>query len=382
MSFNINFSNRSPSPEHQSYWDAFRDWKDFVVSFIYPGYSSIHVVSCKEANVVFHEVIEGAIVPTSKEQFESLLQDKELVPLPLIKNKEDIDPDNFKQIAFVSKIALKKLGLLKRDLPTSSLALRLIQAFTAISSASHIKSLNIYIRKELEKKWAEPIRDDLILKAQVIESGLKYLFDPKRHLALLEHSRTAGSDTYQKNPEKLTFWKEAGALIEQIVSEKKELSLDLFKQLNLILLGPDALALEGGEFRSFNVQAGGPGGPSYPDTADIPEMIQQTFDWINVQDPLLPTLVKSALAYQRLVSIHPFGDANGRTCRLMMDAIALSADLPPAMVGDDVSVAIFGGDVDPSTPCSNPNLAVEKILKAYEKTLEFLNSTPNNRKFL
>jgi prophage maintenance system killer protein len=56
------------------------------------------------------------------------------------------------------------------------------------------------------------------------------------------------------------------------------------------------------------------------------------------------TVELAAQAYQRLISIHPFWDANGRTCRMVMDWILQKQGLPPAVL-DDVNVAVFGGHV-------------------------------------
>jgi hypothetical protein len=52
----------------------------------------------------------------------------------------------------------------------------------------------------------------------------------------------------------------------------------------------------------------------------------------------------AALAYQKLVSIHPFADANGRTCRLVADIILQRGGLPPAAFqgSGEVNVAVFG----------------------------------------
>lgn len=48
----------------------------------------------------------------------------------------------------------------------------------------------------------------------------------------------------------------------------------------------------------------------------------------------------AAMAYQRLVSIHPFCDGNGRTARLVMDWILQKHGLPPCAM-EDASVAVF-----------------------------------------
>ncbi len=49
----------------------------------------------------------------------------------------------------------------------------------------------------------------------------------------------------------------------------------------------------------------------------------------------------AAWAYQTLVSIHPYSDANGRTCRMVADYILQRFGLPPMALEDNVEVAAF-----------------------------------------
>jgi len=81
----------------------------------------------------------------------------------------------------------------------------------------------------------------------------------------------------------------------------------------------------------------------------------------------------AARTYQRLVSVHPFPDGNGRTSRLVMDYVLRSNGLPPAAL-DDVNVAAFGlervaGIQGLST---TPTEAVTKVTEGVERSLELL----------
>jgi len=42
-----------------------------------------------------------------------------------------------------------------------------------------------------------------------------------------------------------------------------------------------------------------------------------------------------AAAHARLVSIHPFGDGNGRTARLVMNLLLIRAGYPPLVIGPE-----------------------------------------------
>lgn len=50
----------------------------------------------------------------------------------------------------------------------------------------------------------------------------------------------------------------------------------------------------------------------------------------------------AAWLHARLVEIHPFADGNGRTARLLMNALLLSADLPPLCIREEDRMAYYG----------------------------------------
>jgi hypothetical protein len=77
----------------------------------------------------------------------------------------------------------------------------------------------------------------------------------------------------------------------------------------------------------------------------------------------------AGLAYQRMVSIHPFHDGNGRSSRFLMDFVLQNAGLLPAALGDNVNVAQFprlSPDSQPSTTGA-VNITVEGVKASYEK---------------
>lgn len=113
--------------------------------------------------------------------------------------------------------------------------------------------------------------------------------------------------------------------------------------------------------------------------------MENTIDWINTQ---LAAWKKgeaniieiAALAYQKIVSIHPFEDGNGRTARLVMDYILQVGGLPPASLGKNVDVGIFGEQKPPNQPedfsvtsiNSTPTKAVELVIQGVEDSLKFI----------
>ncbi len=70
------------------------------------------------------------------------------------------------------------------------------------------------------------------------------------------------------------------------------------------------------------------------------------FEWFNEGLLLCESgsknpLIFAAEVYQRIVSLHPFENANGRACRLLMDYVLIRFSLPPPLLGKDVNVAVF-----------------------------------------
>src|SRR5262249_13124059 len=76
-------------------------------------------------------------------------------------------------------------------------------------------------------------------------------------------------------------------------------------------------------------------------------------------------------SYQRLISIHPFMDANGRTARLGMDWILGRHGLPPAeLASSEDNLAVFGAHevVFPGNSAS-PEQAVRAVAAGVERSM-------------
>ncbi|XP_011212296.2 protein adenylyltransferase Fic [Bactrocera dorsalis] len=88
--------------------------------------------------------------------------------------------------------------------------------------------------------------------------------------------------------------------------------------------------IEGGEFRRTQVYVGGhvPPGPG-----DLAVLMQHFEHWLNAEQTVSLHPVKhAALAHYKLVHIHPFIDGNGRTSRLLMNALLMRAGYPPIII--------------------------------------------------
>jgi Fic family protein len=68
-----------------------------------------------------------------------------------------------------------------------------------------------------------------------------------------------------------------------------------------------------------------------PNAAKVPTLMHDFFGWLTQHQNLHPVEL-AADAHLHLVTIHPFVDGNGRTARLLLDAILLQNDYAPALI--------------------------------------------------
>jgi Fic family protein len=91
--------------------------------------------------------------------------------------------------------------------------------------------------------------------------------------------------------------------------------------------------IAGGEFRRGTVRAGT---RTFPDYKKVPDLVTQLCVEINAKLKMIRTFEeKCNLAFHvhfQLVSIHPFGDGNGRTSRLLMNFVQAWFGLPLSIV--------------------------------------------------
>ena len=66
-----------------------------------------------------------------------------------------------------------------------------------------------------------------------------------------------------------------------------------------------------------------------PSPAEIPSRMGDFGDWLRAVPPVPTTAFD---AHERLVTIHPFSDGNGRTARLLMNLLLLKAGYPPVVI--------------------------------------------------
>ncbi len=123
--------------------------------------------------------------------------------------------------------------------------------------------------------------------------------------------------------------------IKQIVKDKTPFTPFILLQIHqLILQGIDNH--NAGKYRNVQVLISGAKHVP-PQPYLVPKQMEDFFIWYNENKDILHPVILSAELHERLVTIHPFIDGNGRTSRLIMNLILLQ---------HGYTIAILKGDVE------------------------------------
>jgi prophage maintenance system killer protein len=166
-------------------------------------------------------------------------------------------------------------------------------------------------------------------------------------------------------------WLRTNDVVERWATDKKPLDAAGLKQINAMLgegLKPwnkaaqaDHVGARYGEFRTVDVVSGVP--PSYYLRAErVTQALRELFRWLEGQSINAASVVLiAAQFYQRLVSIHPFSDGNGRTARLMLDWLLQMHGWPPVLLQGNA--ALFPNGADGLAPGAVEKALIEGIRK-------------------
>lgn len=120
-------------------------------------------------------------------------------------------------------------------------------------------------------------------------------------------------------------------------SKYNSMSQELLCELNKIVLKdvPVDEEVVPGNYRTYQVGVGGTYKYRAPAAPDVSELMDNFCDWINGFDSAMTGLDKIAISTLKAIAshiyfvlIHPFGDGNGRTARLIEFMILLSSGAP------------------------------------------------------
>jgi fido (protein-threonine AMPylation protein)/DNA-binding XRE family transcriptional regulator len=136
---------------------------------------------------------------------------------------------------------------------------------------------------------------------------------------VINHGITVSGKSMREHLEAINHY-EAIALIQEFISDKKPLTERFLLDIHaLVLRGIDKE--NAGRYRDVQVRIGG-STHIPPNALVVPQKMEALFEWYYKNRQMHPVLL-SAEMHERLVSIHPFIDGNGRTSRLLMNLILL-----------------------------------------------------------
>lgn len=158
---------------------------------------------------------------------------------------------------------------------------------------------------------------------------------------LLEFGKTASSKPYEHHLMVSDFYK-AFLFMNSYAKNNKQLSLNFIQELaGLVVKSTSGLVstiggdfdVSKGEFRLCSIRAGS---RFFPDYKKVPKMVFDLIIATNSELQIVKTFQqKMELAFKihfDFVSIHPFGDGNGRTSRLLMNYIQNQFEIPYTFV--------------------------------------------------
>ncbi|MCA8924166.1 MAG: Fic family protein [Planctomycetes bacterium] len=188
------------------------------------------------------------------------------------------------------------------------------------------------------------------------------------------HGGVAGTDGASIAARNFT---KADDLVREWAKSNEPLTVERIQQLNATL--GEGLQHNGGvpgQLRTAGLDASAGGAPAkvYVLGEQVEEAMADFVKWYQAAEKSgMDPIELAARSYQRLVSIHPFYDANGRTTRLVMDYVLQRHGLPPAAMSD-VNVAVFGAERawGISGISTTPEQAIEKVTAGVERSLELL----------
>ncbi|MFK7834258.1 MAG: Fic family protein [Winogradskyella sp.] len=103
----------------------------------------------------------------------------------------------------------------------------------------------------------------------------------------------------------------------------------------------------------------------------VPKQMEDLILWYNENKEVLHPVELSAQMHERLVTIHPFIDGNGRASRLLMNLILLQNGYPIAILkGDDKSRLEYYNALELAQTEDNKKVFIELIAKNIQEAIQ------------
>lgn len=173
---------------------------------------------------------------------------------------------------------------------------------------------------ELEK-W---LKTELAYTSNAIEGNT---LTRKETQLVIEENLTSSSKPLRNYIEAVNHAKAFNKILELIENNEPINEKEVLDIHRIILTGLDDI--NAGFYRNCRVRISG-SNSILPNPLKVPELMTDFYNWL--EDSLENGPLTAIMAHLKFVSIHPFTDGNGRTARLLMNAILLKYGYAPIIV--------------------------------------------------
>jgi len=199
-----------------------------------------------------------------------------------------------------------------------------------LSEIDALKAQLDVLRKDLDNAAiTEALKVEFLYESNRIEGNTLTLRETQ---LVINEGITISGKSMREHLEAINH-KEAILLVEDIVQQRTEFSAYVLKQIHALVLHSIDRD-NAGQYRKVPVMiAGSKHLPPQPYL--LQPLMEDYFIFYHTHKDKLHTVVLAAEMHERLVTIHPFIDGNGRTSRLIMNLILLQKGYPLAIITGD-----------------------------------------------
>ena len=173
---------------------------------------------------------------------------------------------------------------------------------------------------ELEK-W---LKTELAYTSNAIEGNT---LTRKETQLVIEENLTSSSKPLKNYIEAVNHAKSFNKILELIENNESINEKEVLNIHRIILTGLDDI--NAGFYRNCRVRISG-SNSILPNPLKVPELMADFYNWL--ENSIEEEPLTAIMAHLKFVSIHPFTDGNGRTARLLMNAILLKYGYVPIIV--------------------------------------------------
>ena len=185
---------------------------------------------------------------------------------------------------------------------------------------------------------------------------------------VVEKGLTIGGKSLNEHLEAVNHSQAIDFIMEIAQNEEPITEHNLLQIHSLILQGIDNK--NAGKYRNVQVLISGAKHVP-PQPFLVPKQMEDLFIWYNENKDHLHPVELSAEMHERLVTIHPFIDGNGRISRLLMNLILIQNGFPIAILkGDAESRMKYYGTLETAQIENNKQPFLDFIAENIEETME------------